>query len=338
MNEILTIFRALADPTRIRIMLLLLKMELAVGELAQILEQSQPRISRHIRILDEAGLAERRKEGSWVFLRPGQAPELDVLRRLFRAKNVVTSEQALSDQAQLSLVRKARAEMAERYFEAHAEEWDAIRSLHLPEDDVEQAMLALLKDINLGHMLDIGTGTGRMVELFGPNSEKVTALDKSPEMLRLARAKILGDKADQAELASKTELKIGDFNNLPIEDNQVDSVLLHQVLHYAQHPEAALAEVSRVLRHGGTVMIADFAPHDREELRSAHAHARLGFSDDSMKRWFADSQIDMVQSRTLDGGELTVKIWVGRKSGLSQIHTGTRTASSTNIKQKRATL
>lgn len=341
MNDILTIFRALADPTRIRIMLLLLKMELAVGELAQILDQSQPRISRHIRILDEAGLAERRKEGSWVFLRPGQSAALDVLRRLFRSEDVISSEQAISDQAQLSLVRKARAEMAERYFEAHAEEWDAIRSLHLPEDDVEQAMLALLKDVNLGHMLDIGTGTGRMVELFGPNSEKVTALDKSPEMLRLARAKLLGnesDKTDLAALARKTELKLGDFNNLPLNDNQIDSVLLHQVLHYAQHPEAVLMEVSRVVREGGTIMITDFAPHDHEELRTAHAHARLGFSDDSMKRWFTASQIDMVQSRTLDGGKLTVKIWVGRKSGLSQIHPGSDAASTSNIPRKRASL
>lgn len=322
-------------------MLLLLKMELAVGELAQILEQSQPRISRHIRILDEAGLAERRKEGSWVFLRPGQAAELDLLRRLFRSDNVISSEQAVADEAKLSLVRKARAEMAERYFAAHAEEWDAIRSLHLPEDDVEQAMLALLKDVKLGHMLDIGTGTGRMIELFGPNSEKVTALDKSPEMLRLARAKILGneaDKTEQAALARKTELKLGDFNILPIGDGQVDSVVLHQVLHYAQHPEAVLSEVSRVLGHGGTVLIADFAAHDREELRTAHAHARLGFSDDSMKRWFAATQIDMVQSRTLDGGELTVKIWVGRKSGLSQLHPDKSRAAAPVISQKRASI
>ncbi len=322
-------------------MLLLLKMELAVGELAQILEQSQPRISRHIRILDEAGLAERRKEGSWVFLRPGQSAELDIMRRLFRSDNVVSSQQAIDDEAKLALVRQARAETAERYFEAHAEEWDAIRSLHLPEDDVEQAMLALLKDVSLGHMLDIGTGTGRMVELFGPNSEKVTALDKSPEMLRLARAKILGnesDKTEQAALARKTELRLGDFNHLPIDDGQVDCVLLHQVLHYAQHPEAVLTEVSRVLGDGGTVMIADFASHDREELRTAHAHARLGFSDDSMKSWFAASHIDMVQSRTLDGGELTVKIWVGRKSGLSRIQTGSGIAPSKSLSPKRASL
>lgn len=322
-------------------MLLLLKMELAVGELAQILGQSQPRISRHIKILGEAGLAERRKEGSWVFLRPGQAVELDMLRRLFRSDTVVSSEQAILDEAQLSLVRKARAEMAERYFDAHAEEWDAIRSLHIAEDDVEQAMLALLKDVNLGHMLDIGTGTGRMIELFGPNSEKVTALDKSPEMLRLARAKILGNEADQTEqaaLARKTELKLGDFNNLPIGNGQIDSVLLHQVLHYAQHPEAVLAEVSRVLCSNGTVMIVDFAAHDREELRSAHAHARLGFSEDSMKRWFAASQIDLVQSRTLDGGELTVKIWVGRKSALPHINPESGSASFSNISKKRASL
>ena len=341
MEEILIIFRALADPTRIRIMLLLLKMELAVGELAQILEQSQPRISRHIRILDEAGLAERRKEGSWVFLRPGHAAELDILRRLFRSDNIISSKQATDDEAKLALVRKARADMAELYFEAHAKEWDAIRSLHLPENDVEQAMLALLKDVSLGHLLDIGTGTGRMIELFGPNSEKVTALDKSPEMLRLSRAKILGnvnDKTDQAALARKTELKLGDFNHLPINDNQIDSVVLHQVLHYAPYPEAVLAEVSRVLRNCGTVMIVDFAAHDREELRTAHAHARLGFSDDSIKRWFAASQIDMVQSRTLDGGELTVKIWVGRKSNLPHIHSDKGLASFPDISKKRASL
>src|SRR5690606_14081735 len=175
MEAILDIFRALADPTRIRIMLLLLKMELAVGELAQILEQSQPRISRHIRILDEAGLAERREEGSRVFLRPGQAAELDILRRLFRSDTVISSQQAVHDEAKLALVRKARAEMAEQYFKAHAEEWDAIRSLHLPEDAVEQAMLALLKDVNLGHFLDIGTGTGRLVEVFRRNSERTRA-------------------------------------------------------------------------------------------------------------------------------------------------------------------
>lgn len=338
MEHILNIFRALADPTRLRIVLLLQKMELAVGELAQILDQSQPRISRHIRILDEAGLAERRKEGSWVFLKPGPASELEILGRIFRSDKVAKSEQAMQDQAQLSLVRKARAEMAERYFSAHAEEWDAIRSLHLPEAEVERAMLALLKDAPLGKMLDIGTGTGRMVELFGPSARSIIALDKSPEMLRLARAKLLESEAvNGSALVQKTELKQGDFNQLPVESCAVDSVILHQVLHYAQHPEAVLVEVSRVLKSNGFVLIADFAAHDREDLRTEHAHARLGFSDDSMKRWLTASKLELVQTRTLDGGELTVKIWVARKPAITSLHPDADKAASQSENLKRAT-
>ena len=338
MDHILNIFRALADPTRLRIVLLLQKMELAVGELAQILDQSQPRISRHIKILDEAGLAERRKEGSWVFLKPGPAAELAILGRIFRSDKVAKSDQALEDQAQLSLVRKARAEMAEQYFSAHAEEWDAIRSLHLPEADVERAMLALLRDAQLGKMLDIGTGTGRMVELFGPSARSVIALDKSPEMLRLARAKLLESETDRgSDLIQKTELKQGDFNQLPVDNGAVNTVILHQVLHYAQHPEAVLVEVSRVLKSNGIVLIADFAAHDREDLRTEHAHARLGFSDDSMKRWLTASKLELVQTRTLDGGELTVKIWVARKPAISSLHPESDKLISQSENMKRAT-
>jgi len=338
MDHILNIFRALADPTRLRIMLLLQKMELAVGELAQILNQSQPRISRHIRILDEAGLAERRKEGSWVFLKPGPASELEILGRIFRSDTVVQSEQAMQDQQQLSLVRKARAEMAERYFAAHAEQWDAIRSLHLPEAEVERAMLALLQDAPLGKMLDIGTGTGRMVELFGAAAQSVVAIDNSPEMLRLARAKLLeSETVTGSSLVQKTELKQGDFNHLPLENGAVDSVILHQVLHFAQHPEAVLVEVSRVLKSAGIVLIADFAAHDREDLRTEHAHARLGFSDDSMKHWLAASKLELVQTRTLDGGELTVKIWVARKPAIPSLHPDSDTQASRTENLKRAT-
>jgi ubiquinone/menaquinone biosynthesis C-methylase UbiE len=338
MDHILNIFRALADPTRLRIVLLLQKMELAVGELAQILNQSQPRISRHIRILDEAGLAERRKEGSWVFLKPGPASELEILGRIFRSDSVAKSEKAMQDHAQLALVRKARSDMAEHYFAAHAEEWDAIRSLHLPEAEVERAMCALLRDAQLGKMLDIGTGTGRMVELFGPLAQSVIALDKSPEMLRLARAKLLESEADGgSNLVQKTELKQGDFNQLPVANCAVDSVILHQVLHYAQHPEAVLVEVSRVLKRDGIVLIADFAAHDREDLRTEHAHARLGFSDDSMKRWLTASKLELVQTRTLDGGELTVKIWVARKSAISSLHPDSVKLASQSENLKRAT-
>jgi ubiquinone/menaquinone biosynthesis C-methylase UbiE len=337
MDHILNIFRALADPTRLRIMLLLQKMELAVGELAQILDQSQPRISRHIRILDEAGLAERRKEGSWVFLKPGPAAELQILGRIFRSATVVKSEQAVRDQAQLALVRKARAEMAERYFAAHAEQWDAIRSLHLPEAEVERAMLTLMRDIPLGRMLDIGTGTGRMVELFGASAQSIIAIDNSPEMLRLARAKLLeSETVSGSNLVQKTEFKQGDFNHLPMANGVVDSVILHQVLHYAQHPEAVLVEVSRVLKSAGIVLIADFAAHDREDLRTEHAHARLGFSDDSMKHWLTVSKLELVETRSLDGGELTVKIWVARKATIPSLHPDSEKLASRTKNLKRA--
>ncbi|GAB5486689.1 MAG: metalloregulator ArsR/SmtB family transcription factor [Parasphingorhabdus sp.] len=338
MEDILTIFRALADPTRLRIMLLLLKMELAVGELAQILDQSQPRISRHIKILDEAGLAERRKEGSWVFLRPGKTQELDTLRRIFRSEKVVGSKQAERDKAQLSLVRQKRAEMADQYFTAHAEEWDAIRSLHVSETEVEQAMLLLLQNSDLGHLLDIGTGTGRMIELFGMKADRVTALDNSPEMLRLTRAKLEKENIEgetASGIGNKTELKLGDFNNLPVGDRQVNSVILHQVLHYAQNPEIVVSEVSRVLDDNGILLIADFASHEREELRRDHAHARLGFSDDSIGRWFKQNNIDLLDTRNLDGGELSVKIWMGQKSRLTRLHPDNSRSSLHNVEQKR---
>lgn len=338
MEGILNIFRALADPTRLRIMLLLLKMELAVGELAQILDQSQPRISRHIKILDEAGLAERRKEGSWVFLRPGKTIELETLRRIFRSEKVVKSKQVTNDKEQLSLVRQRRAAMAEEYFAAHAKEWDAIRSLHISEGEVEQAMHLLLQDRELGHLLDIGTGTGRMIELFGANADRVTALDNSPEMLRLTRAKLEKESADgetASGIGKKTELKLGDFNKIPLGDGQANSVILHQVLHYAQNPEIVISEVSRVLNDQGILVIADFASHEREELRRDHAHARLGFSDDSISRWFGLNGINLVETRNLDGGELSVKLWMGQKSGLTQLHPDNSGTSHHNVEQKR---
>ena len=318
MDRILTIFRSLADPTRLRILYLVLEMELSVGELAQILDQSQPRISRHVRILTDAKLIARSKEGSWVFLRPGDAPQLDVLRRLMRARDVTASAQIATDTAKLGEVRRAREEMASAYFADHANKWDAIRSLHIPEAEVEQAMMALVKENRIGRLLDIGTGTARMVELFAPVAQSITAVDKSPEMLRVARAKL------DSEASAKTELKLADFNALPLDNSQFDSVVLHQVLHYAQQPGHALAEAARVLVQGGVMVIVDFAAHEREELRTVHAHARLGFGDDSIARWLRTVEVDLVQTRTLRAederkGGLTVKIWIGRKTGVARI-------------------
>lgn len=309
MAPLLDLFRALGDPTRLRIVNLLRAMELAVGEIAQVVGQSQPRVSRHVRILVEAGLVERRKEGNWVFLRLGRDAGLTPLFELF--ERIVPSEsEALwqkADLARLAAVRNDRAKAAEGYFAEHAEEWDAIRSLHVSEGEVEAEMQALLGGAEIGRLLDIGTGTGRMIQLFGPHADQVTAIDRSPDMLRLARAKLPEDAAD------KYALVMGDFSALPLDARSADTVILHQVLHYAQAPEAVIAEAARVLDAGGRLLIADFAPHEREELRLRDQHARLGFSDEQMAGWFDAAGLLLNDVRTLPGGELTVKLWLGRR-------------------------
>jgi ubiquinone/menaquinone biosynthesis C-methylase UbiE/DNA-binding transcriptional ArsR family regulator len=316
MEQILTLMRALADPTRLRIALLIRQLELSVGELVQILGQSQPRVSRHIRILDEAGIAERRKEGSWVFLRPGTQLNNDAMDALLTMAAGEGAKNMASDIKNLELVRADRAKMAAAYFAEHASEWDSLRGLHVAESEVEAAMQKYLNVAPLGNLLDIGTGTGRMIELFGAKADHVTAIDSNSEMLRLARAKLAALSGARPGLGSdlpKVDIMLGDFNALPLADASHDTILFHQVLHYAQAPERVIGEAARVLAPMGRMMIVDFAPHDREELRSIHAHARLGFSDDLILRAFANGGLHLTDHATLDGGALTVKIWLGQK-------------------------
>jgi len=309
------VLRALSDPTRLRIMRLLAHMELAVGELAQVLEQSQPRVSRHVRILCDAGLAERHKEGSWVFLRSGigenRAPPIGAaaarLLNTGEQDDTGFAAQCLEDRQHLAAIRAAREATAEAYFSRHAVEWDTLRVLHSPDEPVEAALIASLEAMvaskSLGELLDVGTGTGRMAELFSPRATHITALDKSPEMLRIARARIQDLPADEVELVQ------GDFLDLPFADDTFDTVLFHQVLHYAQAPRNVLAEASRVTREGGRIAIVDFAAHDLEELRSAHAHARLGFSDEQMLALLSETGFASQHPIALPGKPLTVKIW-----------------------------
>ncbi len=308
--------RALADPTRLRIVLLIRQLELSVGEVVQILGQSQPRVSRHIRILDEAGIAIRRKEGSWVFLRPGPALTCGALDPVFAMSDTSETRIVQRDLAKLSEVRSARANMAADYFAAHASEWDMLRSLHIADTEVELAMQNILKVAPLGRVLDIGTGTGRMMELFAPDALRFVAVDNNSEMLRVARAKLTGEGMDRAT-AARVEIMLGDFNALPLDDASFDTILFHQVLHYAQAPERVIAEAARVLAPSGRMMIVDFAAHDREELRTVHAHARLGFSDHLIKSAFEVNGVRLAHHVELDGGALAVKIWMGQKNQIA---------------------
>ena len=323
--QIDSLLRALADPTRLRIMRLLDAMELAVGELAQVLDQSQPRVSRHVRILCDAGLAERRKEGSWVFLKSaiggagaetGAAPLGACAARLLAVaerEDGAFAARCAEDRRQLAAIRSAREATAAAYFARHADEWDRLRVLHTPDAPVERALEEALDGAPLGDLLDVGTGTGRMAELFAARCHHVTGLDKSPEMLRIARARL------QNLPAGKVDLVHGDFASLPFADASFDTLLFHQVLHYAQEPEGVMAEAARVTRAGGRIAIVDFAAHGREELRTQHAHARLGFTDEQMLAMLAGAGFAAEAPIALAGGALTVKIWTGsRQSGTAQ--------------------
>lgn len=302
-------FQAVSDPTRLRILALLARMELSVGELAQLLGQSQPRVSRHVRILADAGIVDRRKEGSWVFLEIADASRTEPLLALV---NAWTDEQSSTvfdaDSERLDAVRADRAEAAERYFEAQAPVWDSIRSLHVAETEVERAIDRALGRRGFGTLVDIGTGTGRMIELFGRRAREAIGIDRSSEMLRLARVKL-------ESAGVRSSLRQGDMYALPLADETADCVIIHQVLHYAHAPADAIAEAARVLAPGGTLLVVDFAAHDREELRDRDAHLRLGFADDAMAGWFASAGLEVDHIEHLEGGELTVTLWRGAKAG-----------------------
>ncbi|MBV7256373.1 metalloregulator ArsR/SmtB family transcription factor [Pacificimonas sp. WHA3] len=304
MTTLIDMFRALADPTRLRIARLARNMELTVGELAHVLDQSQPRVSRHVRILAEADLIDRRKEGSWVFVR-------------FADGELAASAGAMlahegdpeGDVARLEAVRADRVAAAEDYFAQHASNWDRLRMLHVSDNEVETAIQDMLAQRPLGALMDIGTGTGRMLELLAPKARSAIGIDRSAEMLRAARGKL------EAAGLGHCPVRQGDMFALPARDASVNTIVLHQVLHFAHRPELAIAEAARVLAPGGRLLVADFAPHDHEELRRDHAHARLGFADDAVNEWMAQAGLIANVPEHLEG-KLTVTIWLGEKPAL----------------------
>jgi SAM-dependent methyltransferase len=308
MEPVLAIFRAVGDPSRLRILMLVQGMELAVGEIAQVLQQSQPRVSRHLRILAEAGLVERVREGAWVFVRLGpaavSAPVLEAISALSGG-----GDPGAADRARLGQVRADRAAAVDGWFAAHAGEWEQERSLHTSEAGVEQAIVAALGGA-LGDLVDVGTGTGRMVELLAPRARTALGLDRNPEMLRIAR-----NRLEAAGLHS-ARVQTGDMYALPLGAAAADTVVLHQVLHFADNPAAAIAEAARVLRGGGRLLVIDLMPHAREELRVERRHLRLGFGDDVVLGWMAEAGLDgtVAQRLPAQGPEqLGVTVWLANK-------------------------
>lgn len=307
MDELLSLLRAAAESTRLRLLWLLAQGELNVSEITHILGQSQPRVSRHLKVMCEAGLLERHKEGSWVVFRiasEGQSGHwAAALAGLIPEGDAVLAQ----DRVRLSEVRRARAERASAYFRANARDWDKLRQLHVREEEVEAALRRLAGAGHFDLLVDLGTGTGRMLELLAPQATRAVGVDSSHEMLAIARSRLEG--------LPQAQVRHGDIHSLPLNAGSADLVVLHQVLHFLDDPAAALSEAARVLRPGGRLLIADFAPHGREELRDDHAHRRLGISPEHMAGYLERAGLAAVTREDLpppaDGG-LTVSVWLAQ--------------------------
>jgi len=302
--------KAMAEPTRLRVLVLLAAGELSVKDLTGILGQSQPRISRHLKLLAEAGLVERAPEGSWVYFRLSEGGQGGTLARLV-LEAVDRADPVLArDRRRAETLREERERAAQAYFQAHAGEWDSIRALHVAEAEVEAAVAAALGPGPFGLLVDLGTGTGRMLELLRERYRRGLGIDLSPAMLAYARAKL-----ERTELRH-AQVRQGDIYHLPLADQAADAAVMHQVLHFLSDPQRAVREAARVLAPGGRLLIVDFAPHELEHLREQYAHERLGLAGPQVEQWLADGGLQIIERRDLvpDGAspdaKLTVSVWV----------------------------
>lgn len=310
-SSALTALEAAGESTRLRLLALLSEAELTVSELVSILGQSQPRVSRHLKLLVEGGLVERHREGAWAFFTAadrgtGAALVRDLLGRIDLDDPVLRA-----DHARLAEARASRTAAAEGYFAAQAPHWDRVRALHVSEDRVEAAVLEAVGPSRIRALLDLGTGTGRMLEILASRADRAVGIDGSHAMLNLARLRV-----ERGSLRN-VQLRQGDIYALPVERDGYDLVVVHQVLHYLDEPARALREAARVLRPGGRLLVVDFAPHADESLRAAHAHRRLGFARGEIDGFMRDAGLDALPGQDLaplpgEADKLTVSLWVGR--------------------------
>lgn len=310
--ELVEILRSAGEATRLRLLMLLAHGEFNVKDLTQILGQSQPRLSRHLKLLADARLIERFQEGSSVFYRLADSgPAAAILARLLAA---IDAKDALigRDLSRAEDLRQEKSAAAQAYFETHAAAWDEIRSHHAPEAAVEAAMLAAMGEGPFELLIDLGTGTGRILELFAGRANRVAGFDVNREMLAHARARLAASGVRNAQL------RLGDIFHLPLESGAGDAVVIHQVLHFLEEPGRAVAEAARLLRPGGRLLIVDFAPHSIEAMREDYAHRRLGFERELVEDWLrreglSAGHFQAIQPGRKPDGKLTVSLWMAVK-------------------------
>jgi ubiquinone/menaquinone biosynthesis C-methylase UbiE len=330
-DQLVTALKAAAEPTRLRILLLLASGELNVKDLTRILGQSQPRISRHLKLLTEGGLVERAREGSWAYFRLTDAATDRGLTHYILEKISPADSVAARDRQRAESVKRERELSAQVYFDDHAAEWDKIRALHVAEADVEAAMMRAVGGADarggsapIDLLVDVGTGTARILELFAGHYRRGLGIDLNPAMLAYARAKL-----DRAGIAH-AHVRQADVYDLPVADKSAGVVVIHQILHFLSDPARAITEAARILAPGGKMLIVDFAPHDLEFLREAQAHERLGFAHDTVSEWLQGSGLVMRSCQDLkppqqsNNSLLTVSLWVAERPIVPPHLTSTR--------------
>lgn len=308
--DLVEALRSIGEPTRLRVLALLSRGELSVGELVQIMGMSQPRLSRHMKFLTAAGLVERLPEGAWVFYRLPAIGEARALVDAILPFIPADHPEYVRDFQRLSGVKESRASAAENYFNRQAESWDDVRGQHYPTQDVEAALLKAVGAEPFGFLVDLGTGTGRMLTLLSDKVERAEGVDLSHKMLTIARSNL--ERAG----VSNASVRHGDVTAPPFDDGVADLVTIHQVLHYMDQPERVISEAARILKPGGRLLMVDFAPHTQEFLRTEHEHRRLGLSDEEITRWSSAARLkplDPVRFSPSDEHGLAVTIWTAEK-------------------------
>lgn len=316
-EALVALLRAGGEPTRLRILAILADGDLTVKDLTSVLGQSQPRISRHLKLLTEAGLVDRFPEGAWVYYRLGDVGIVAELVRGLIARLDPADPAVARDRERLDAVKREHAGRTADYFAANAADWEHLRALHVEEARVEEAIRAALGDRSFGALLDLGTGTGRLLTLLADRYDRAVGIDASHDMLTAARTEL-----DRAGVAN-ARVQQGDVYALTSPRDSFDVVTVHQVLHYLDDPGRALREAARTLRPGGRLLIVDFAPHTQEFLRESHAHRRLGFAHQEIARLVEQAGLELVCVRdlppadhpagdTAHDGALTVTLWLAR--------------------------